>query len=284
MEYKEIIYQPGKVARVILNRHRYYNAQSWLLREEMDDAFNRAVADEQVCVIVLSGKGKHFSVGHDIGTSEDKEYREAHGHAHIDRFGRYKDMREICLENTLRWRSLPKPTIAMVQGYCIFGGWMFASAMDIIFAAEDAFFLPTHFQYFSVPWEIGPRKAKEILFEHRFMTAWEACEHGFVNRVFPSDKLEEETLVYAGRVADNYARDPFRVWMTKFSINHAMDTQGFTTEMEAAYNSYCLMGGLQPRETPHPEKGGLSRTSEAMEKLNLTRPWLESSRLGKAAS
>ena len=284
MEYKEIIYQPGKVARVILNRPRYYNAQSWLLREEMEDAFDRAVADEEVGVIILSGNGKHFSVGHDIGTTEDKEYRGANGHARTDRYGRYSDMRECCVENTLRWRNLPKPTIAMVHGYCIFGGWMFASAMDIIFAAEDALFLPTHFQYFSVPWEIGPRKAKEIMFEHRFMDAWEACEQGFVNRVFPSDTLEEETLAYAERVADNYIVDPFRMRMTKFSINHSMDTQGFTSEMEAAYNSYCLMRGLQPQKLPTPQKGGLSRTSEALEKLDLTKPWLESSNRGRAGS
>ncbi len=283
MEYQEIIYQPGKVARVILNRPRYFNAQSWRLREEMDDAFACAAADDEVCVIILSGNGKHFSVGHDIGTTEDKEYRKAQGHARTDRFGRFQDTREACVENTLRWRKLAKPTIAMVHGYCIFGGWMFASAMDIIFAAEDALFLPTHFQYFSVPWEIGPRKAKEILFEHRFMTAWEACEHGFVNRVFPLDRLEEETLAYAGRVAENYASDPFRLWMTKFSINHSMDSQGYNTELEAAYNNYCLMRGLETREVPRPQKGGLSRTSEALENLNLTKPWLESSLRGKGA-
>jgi 1,4-dihydroxy-2-naphthoyl-CoA synthase len=52
MEYQEIIYQPGKVARVILNRPRYFNAQSWRLREEMDDAFACAAADDEVCVII----------------------------------------------------------------------------------------------------------------------------------------------------------------------------------------------------------------------------------------
>ena len=51
MDYKEIIYKPGKVARVILNRESYLNAQSWLLREEMDDAFDRAVADYDVGVV-----------------------------------------------------------------------------------------------------------------------------------------------------------------------------------------------------------------------------------------
>jgi len=57
----------------------------------------------------------------------------------------------------------------MVHGYCIFGGWMLASAMDVIFAAEDAQFLPGFVEYFSTPWDMGPRRTKEILFEHRFV-------------------------------------------------------------------------------------------------------------------
>ena len=71
MDYRHIAYEPGKVARVILNRPRYLNAQSYLLREEMDDAFSRAVKDGQVGAIVLSGNGDHFSAGHDIGAQED---------------------------------------------------------------------------------------------------------------------------------------------------------------------------------------------------------------------
>jgi len=278
MDYQHIIYQPGKVARVILNRPKYRNAQSWLLLDEMDAAFKEAVADDQVGAIVLSGAGDHFSAGHDIGTPEDRAYREEHGHTYTDRFSRFKNMRYLTFEHTLRWRNLTKPTIAIVQGYCIFGGWMIASAMDIIFAAESALLLPTHFQYFGVPWDLGPRKAKEVLFEHRFMTAWEAFDHGFVNRVFTLDKLEGETLAYAERVADNYLTDPFRVRMTKFSINHMMDAQGFTAELENAYNNYCLMRGLMPQDLPRPDQGGLSRTGEALEKLEITRPWLDSLR------
>jgi len=276
MEYQHIIYQPGKVARLILNRPQYLNAQSWLMREEMDDAFNRAVADDEVGVIVLSGAGEHFSSGHDIGTPEDVADRQRRYPK--DGFGHYKQMRAITLEDTLRWRNLPKPTIAMVHGYCIFGGWMFASAMDIIFASEDALFLPSLVQYFSTPWDIGPRKTKEVLFEHRFMTAWEAYEHGFVNRVFPGDRLEEETLSYAERVAENWMRNPFRIRTTKFCINHMVDAMGFTSELEQAYQSFCLMSGPERHGVPSPEKGGYAETHIARRNLELTRPWLEAAR------
>ncbi|MBW2623785.1 MAG: enoyl-CoA hydratase/isomerase family protein [Deltaproteobacteria bacterium] len=275
MEYQHIIYEPGKVARIILNRPQYRNAQSWLMREEMDHAFDQAAENDEVGAIILSGMGDNFSAGHDTGTKEDREYREAIGRAGTDRLSRYKNTRYTCLENTLRWRNVPKPTLAMVKGYCIFGGWMFASAMDILFAAESALFLPSHFQYFSVPWDIGPRKAKEILYEHRFMTAWEAYEYGFINRVFSEEKLEEETLAYADRVADNYLRDPFRLRTVKFSVNHMMDGMGFTTELEAGYQSYSTMMGLTPRELPDPKQGGLARAGEALEQLERSKPWLK---------
>jgi len=277
MEYQHIIYQPGKVARVILNRPRYMNAQSRLMRDEMDDAFARAAEDDEVGVIVLSGAGDHFSSGHDLGTPEEMADRQERGYP-TGRFGRYKRVRATTMENSLRWRNLPKPTIAMVHGYCIFGGWIFAAAMDIVFASEDALFLPSHVQYFSIPWDIGPRKAKEVLFEHRFMTAWEAYRHGLVNRVFPGEKLEEETLAYAQRVADNWTRDPIRLRTFKFSINHMMDTMGFTAELEAAYQSYFIVTEMREREIERDDKGGIAQTRIALQNLELTRPWLESSR------
>lgn len=277
MEYEHISYQPGKVARIILNRPRYLNAQSRLMREEMDDAFARAVADDEVGAIILSGAGEHFSSGHDLGTPEEMADRKERGFP-ADRSGRYQRARALAMENSLRWRNLPKPTIAMVHGYCIFGGWIFAAAMDIIFASEDALFLPSQVQYFSIPWDIGYRKAKEILFEHRFMPAWEAYQHGLVNRVFPKEKLEEETLAYAERVADNWLRDPARVRTFKFSINHMMDTMGFTSELEAAYQSYFITTEMRDEDIRRDDKGGIAQTDLAFRNLELTKPWLESTR------
>ena len=241
MEYKHIKYEAGKVARVILNRPRYRNALSRVLLEEMDDAFSRAMVDEGVRVMVLSAEGDHFSSGDDLGTPDELADQQERGYP-TDGEGRYKRSRELYLERALRWRNLEKPTIAMVQGYCIYGAWMFASAMDVIFASEDALFLPAHFECFSTPWDIGPRKAKEVLFEHRFMTAWEACEQHFVNRVYSRDRLEEETLAYANRVAEN---DPFRLRLLKFSINHMVDTLGYRAEVEGAFHTYCIRNEVE---------------------------------------
>ncbi|MBU2548917.1 MAG: enoyl-CoA hydratase/isomerase family protein [Proteobacteria bacterium] len=279
MDYRHIIYEPGRVARIILNRPRYLNAQSYLMREEMDDAFRRAAEDDAAGCIVLSGAGEHFSVGHDIGTQEDVDYCKERGDvgwALDTRNERFWDQRATFMENTLRWRNLPKPTMAMVKGYCIFGGCMFASAMDVIFAAEDALFLPGTIQFFHAPWDLGARKAKEILFEHRYMPAREAMKFGFVNRVFPREALEEETLAYAGRVADNYLRDPFWYRMTKFNINHMQDAMGFSNEIQAGYNNYMVMTGVIRPELPHPSEGGFARTKIAKNNLEASRPWIES--------
>ena len=270
MEYQHIKYEPGKVARVILNRPRYRNAQSRLMIEEMDDAFACAAADDEVRVVVLSGVGDHFSAGHDLGTPEELADQQKRGFPAEGR-GVYKRLRWLYLETHLRWRNLPKPTIAMVQGYCIYGGWMFASAMDLVFASEDALFLPSHTQYFAVPWEIGPRKAKEVLFEHRFITANEALAQQLVNRVYPKDKLEEETLAYADRIAEH---DPFILRSYKFSINHMMDTMGYTAELEAAFQTYFINRYLDWSEYKKPKYEGRSIASAdvALRNLDLS-PW-----------
>ena len=97
--------------------------------------------------------------------------------------------------------------MAAVQGYCIFGGWMIASAMDVIFASTNAMFLGSHFQYFCMPCDLHPRKVKELLFESRFIDADEACELGLVNRVLPTTDLFTYTTELAQRVAKN---DPFQ--------------------------------------------------------------------------
>jgi enoyl-CoA hydratase len=274
MAYTQIIYEAGTVARVIMNRPRYLNALSRILLDEIDDALIRAEADGDVKVIVLSGAGKHFSAGHDLGTPEEREDRKNSSWAE-DGIGRYMELKRRFVEMGLRWHDLKKPTIAMVQGYCIFGGWMVATAMDIVFAAENALFLPSHFQYFSVPWDIGPRKAKEILFEHRFMTAQEARFHGFVNRVYPDEALEQETIAYARRVAEN---DPFRIRIAKQSINHMMDAMGYSAEIKGDFQSYFLRQTLSPSRSggvagqrDNSQSPGIAQTDVAKRNLALSK-------------
>ena len=240
MEYTQILYETvGRVARVTLNRPEYRNPIGRITVEELDNAFARAVADEEVGVIVLRAEGPHFSAGHDLGTPAKIADDEARPYP-PGVPGRFQRSWELYIEPGLRWRNLPKPTIAAVQGKCIWGGWMVITTMDIIFAAEDAEFLGANFQYFSVPWDVGIRKAKEILFEPRFIDAREALDLGFVNRVLPFEQLDEEVMAYAQRVAEN---DPFRLRMTKVAINQAQDMQGYTSHIYAAHSQPSEGGG-----------------------------------------
>jgi enoyl-CoA hydratase len=236
-EYTQIRYEVAdRIARITLDRPQYRNAQSRVLLEEMDDAFAWAVEDLEVRVITLWGAGDHFSAGHDLGTPEQREDIERRP-AEEGLRGRYAGSWDRNIDKTLRWRNAPKPTIAAVQGYCIFAGWMVASAMDVIFAADDALFLGANFQYFSIPWDLHHRKTKEILFESRFISAQEAHEYGLVNRVVPRDRLEAEVLAYAGRVAEN---DPFQLRMIKQAVNQAQDAQGFTESIVGGFNAHIL--------------------------------------------
>ncbi len=236
-EYETIRYeQHGRVARLVLNRPNVRNAQSWRLLEELDAAFQHASDDTSVGVIVLAGEGDHFSGGHDLGSPEQKADMAERPREEGLR-GRYQGSYAINVETNLRWRNVPKPTIAEVKGYTIFAGVAIASACDLIFAADDTMFLPTNYQYFAVPWDMGIRKAKEFLFESRFVDAQEALEVGLVNRVIPRARLEQETMEYAARVAEN---DPFQLRMIKLAINQAQDAQGFTPHVQGAFALHML--------------------------------------------
>jgi enoyl-CoA hydratase len=239
MDYKTILFEKhDRIAKVILNRPRYKNAQSRVMLEEMDSAFADANADDDVRVIILSGAGDNFCSGHDLGTAEEKEDQERRPFPKGVR-GEYMRSRQMFLDNTLRWRDLDKPTIAQVHGLCIFGGWMFAAAMDLVVASDDAKFLPALLQYFSIPWDMPPRKAKEILFQSRFVGAEEAHELGFVNMVVPRARLEEETMALANKIAES---DRFTLRMVKWAVNSAQDAMGFSTAIRNAHSHHMVLG------------------------------------------
>ncbi|MEV6562293.1 enoyl-CoA hydratase [Nocardia sp. NPDC051756] len=237
----------GRTAIVTLNRPDYRNAQNSVMTYALDAAFERAVEDPEVGVIVLAGNGKHFSAGHDIGTPG----RDHHIHYpnkaalwwdHVDRVGgdqRFARELEVYLGMCRRWREIPKPTIAMVQGACIAGGLMLAWVCDLIIASDDAFFsdpvvrmgIPG-VEYFAHPWVMGPRAAKEFLFTGDRFGAAQAKEWGMVNRVVPRAELEAETLALAEKIG---AMPQFGLALTKKAVNQAEDQMGMRTGMDSVF-------------------------------------------------
>ncbi|HUZ12469.1 MAG TPA: enoyl-CoA hydratase-related protein [Caulobacteraceae bacterium] len=237
MDFLDIRYAAdGPVGVITLDRAQYRNAQSYRMLDEIDAAFDLARADEGVRVVMVRGSGGVFSTGHDLGTPDALEYREGLGAKPgvqtYDQFKKYN------LDLLLKWRNFPKPTLAMVEGYCIYAGWMLAAAMDVVFAAEDAEFLPGFVEYMSIPWDIGVRRAKEVVFESRFLSAAEAAQHGLVNRVLAKGDLEREALAWARRVAEN---SPELLRLAKVQMNKAQDAQGFTQAVEDSLGDYVAM-------------------------------------------
>lgn len=235
--------QDGPVLKVTVNRPHVVNALSRVTIEEIDAALAEAVDDNSVRVIIVAGAGEHFSSGHDLGSKEELEDRERRGHP-TGLPGVWERASELYLEATLRWRDLSKPTIAQVQGYCIMGGLMLASACDLIVASEDAKFADRavrwggpHVQYLSLPWDLGPRKAKEYLYTGEYLTAPEALRLGMVNRVVPRERLEEETMALAQQIA---LQDPFALRLAKLSINGMLDEMGQRNAIVAAFRTHVI--------------------------------------------
>ncbi|NMF89729.1 enoyl-CoA hydratase [Aromatoleum petrolei] len=234
------------IASVTMNRPTFNNAQNSQMTYALDAGFRRAVDDDAVKVIVLRGAGKHFSAGHDIGTPGrdiNKPFERTHlWWDHTNKPGGeflYAREQEVYLEMCRRWRALPKPTIAMVQGACIAGGLMLAWVCDLIIASDDAFFqdpvvrmgIPG-VEYFAHPYELNPRIAKEFLFVGDRMSAERAYQMGMVNRVLPRAELEQGTYALAARIAE---QPRMGLALTKQAINHVEDLQGKRNAMDATF-------------------------------------------------
>lgn len=236
-EASTVLYEKvGAVARITMHRPRYRNAQSRVLLEELDAAFTEAMADHDVRVTVLFGSGDHWSSGHDIGTPDELADREARPYP-PGLHGVHQRSWDWNVENTLRWRDLPKPTLAAVQGMCIYGGWMIAAAMDLIVASSDARFVPFLFQYQSTPWDIGARRAKDVLWEQGLLDAAEAKELGFVSQVVEPGELDAAAMAKAERIASLH---PMVAQMIKRQVNDAQDAQGFRSAIAAGHSAYLM--------------------------------------------
>lgn len=224
MGYETILVEKAvPICRIRMNRPAKLNAQNPTLINEMDAAFAAAAADSDIRVVVLSGQGRVFSAGHDL---EEPSY-DRRRYTYQTRL----DMeRGLFIEKMLRVRNLPKPTIAQVHGHCVAAGLMLAAMCDLIVCDETARFSNpvlqmalAGVQLLVEPWEIGARKAKELLWTAEALTAEEAHRLGLVNRVVPSARLEEEVSALALRIAE---LPPFAVRTVKKTINDTLDFMG----------------------------------------------------------
>ncbi len=257
-EYSFVTYEElddGSIARIMLNRPKARNAQHRGLLVELNDAFLRAEADDQVRVVILGGLGPMFSSGHDIGSAEMIEQLtpgpNQHPSAAINggtREGAEKRMLQewhYFFENTLRWRNLRKITVAQMHGKVFSAGLMLMWACDLIVAADDCEFADVvgtrlgmcGVEYFAHPWELGPRRAKELMLTGDSIGAEEAHRIGMVAKTFPESELTERTLEFARRIAK---LPTMAALLIKESVNQTQDNMGFYNSLQACFTLHQL--------------------------------------------
>ena len=239
------------VVRILLNRPESRNAQNATLLYELNAAFDAAARDDSIKVVILGATGPHFSAGHDldiegfmagmaawdpVGTWCGFTCKGAEGRMGIEK--------EMFLGLSERWRNLPKVTIAQVQGKAISGALMLIWPCDLIVAGEDALFMDNTAmlgvagaEFFNHPWELGVRKAKEMLFTSDFIDAREAHRLGMVNHVVPNEKLADFTVALAKRITN---KPSFTLKLIKEAVNAAQDAQGRVSAMNTSFALHQL--------------------------------------------
>jgi enoyl-CoA hydratase len=247
-----------RIARIVMNRPEARNAQNLQMTYDLNAAFDAAVQDDAVKVIILAGSGPHFSAGHDLRPAgknaagvDFAPIGSWGGFAEPNAHGRFAREQEIYLQITRRWRNLAKPTIAEVHGKCIAGGLMLAWACDLIVASDDAEFCDPvvamgvcGVEWFVHPWELGPRKAKELLFTSDVWNAEEAHRLGMVNHVVPRPELSSFVMALAQKIA---AKPSFALKLTKEAVNRSVDVMGQPAAIDQAFalHQLCHAHNLQ---------------------------------------
>jgi enoyl-CoA hydratase len=237
-EYETLIYEKveERIFRLTLNRPEKLNAMSQKLLREFEAAMDAFEAEAAASVLIIRGAGRAFCAGYDLAATQHPG----------STFTVSSD--RISLHRTIeRWQrlwTLGKPTIAQVHGYCLAGGTELIGHCDIVFASEDAQFghpagrslgiLPTLSMW---PVLMGPRKTKEYFFTGDLMSAREALQWHLINRVFARERLEEETLAYARRVA----MVPVELLaLHKAAVNRYYEVVGIRAAEQSAADLDCI--------------------------------------------
>ncbi len=227
-DFKEILFeQYGRIAKITINRERYRNAFTPLTTWEMSRAFSYCREAQDVRVVLLTGAGdKAFCAGGDMHVKGRGGYVGTDGVPRLN-----------VLDVQMQIRRLPKPVIAMVNGYAIGGGHVLHVMCDLTIASENAVFGQTGpkvgsfdagFGASYLARIVGQKKAREIWFMCRQYTAHEAESMGMVNKVVPYKDLEDECVAWAETMIE---RSPLALRMIKAGLNAELDGQAGIQEL-----------------------------------------------------
>lgn len=227
-DFKEILFEEyNHIAKITINRPRYRNAFTPLTVKEMSDAFHYCRECLDIRVVILTGAGdKAFCSGGDMHVKGRGGYVGGDGVPRLN-----------VLDVQMQIRRLPKPVIAMVNGYAIGGGHVLHVVCDLTIASENAIFGQTGPKVGSfdaglgasyLARIVGQKKAREIWFMCRQYSAEEAERMGLVNKVVPFDQLEDETVAWAETMME---RSPLALRMMKAGFNAELDGQAGILEL-----------------------------------------------------
>ncbi len=226
--FKEILFEEyNHIAKITINRPRYRNAFTPLTVWEMSQAFAYCREDLNIRVVLLTGAGdKAFCAGGDMHVKGRGGYVGGDGVPRLN-----------VLDVQMQIRRLPKPVIAMVNGFAIGGGHVLHVMCDLSIASENAVFGQTGpkvgsfdagFGASYLARIVGQKKAREIWFLCRQYTAVEAERMGLVNKVVPFSKLEDECVEWAETMME---RSPLALRMIKAGLNAELDGQAGIQEL-----------------------------------------------------
>ena len=225
------------IALVRFDRPEVLNAYDLDVMREFPEALRAAEEDEGVRVIVIGGAGRSFGAGFDLKI----DWSQAFG-------GRGPQNTRAMLRACVAFEITPwdceKPTIAMVRGHCLAGSCEVAMMCCLTFASDNAIFGEPEIRFSTappamvMPWIVGLKKAKELLYTGDLIGAEEAREIGMVNRVFPDDRLEAETMRYARRLA---AIEPEAARSMKAAINHSAEVAGFRQAIDYGIETGAIL-------------------------------------------
>ena len=220
----------GKIGLVTLNRPQKLNALNREMRPALSAALRRADEDATTSVVVLRGAGRAFCVGYDLGGSSGADETSRNDAL------KYHDRLSASLAMELMPWYMKKPVIASVQGYALGAGCEIAMFCDLTIAADDTKFGEPETRHaqagpgFVMPWLIGYKKARELLYFGDMIDAQTALDLGMINRIVPAAELADATITYAKRLA---LIAPEALAATKLAINRGADAAGFRNAMQA---------------------------------------------------
>jgi enoyl-CoA hydratase len=231
-----IVENKGSVGLIQINRPKILNALSFGVFGEIAKAVDRLEADDTIGCIVITGNEKAFAAGADIKEMQPKKF--------IDMFS--QDFMDIGGDRVAKCK---KPTIAAVSGYALGGGCELAMMCDIIIASDTAKFGQPEITLGTIPGlggtqrltrAVGKSKAMDLCLSGRMMDAAEAERSGLVSRIFPADRLMEEVLAIAAKIAA--MSRPVSI-MAKAAVNRALETslnEGMELEGDLFHGTFAL--------------------------------------------